>query len=583
MKADIVPNATATVERDVTNAFKNFAHQQRQNVKQVQSNRARNDKEIKLNDLKNFANSFKLNTPVPSDLVSIIAKDPAKQKEIQEKAKRNAEEANKGTSDAAKPIAPLADAKSAQRPVPASHGSSPSTAPRPQNSGRASGFQGPQFRGQPPQGPPPQNRTQGSLSQRLGRLENKQQTQMGLNPIPVHETRQPPTGPANNIDPNLSRRSSGVASLQAARLNPNSHEFRPGAAPFNPNGNQASTGSSPRSVVNAVAPTSISCSLLRRKPVPESDRPSLKGKFDALEHIKTHKLPPAKDWKASGGLKPAYDTPPTWKQAGPEEKPESTLRLTYSQVFEAVPYPAQTMSPPNPPHSFPHVPHQHQLPIHMQQSVHMGGARQSPRQPPMNMHGNQQQHGPPLPYNGHDDHRMMPSHSAQSYASPRLQQVPMAYPSPMHQNAQMYNPQMVQFPGGPPMQPQFRSLSSSHQFMPQQGQIGPIMMPNPAGTFLTSQGMAPGPQMMYPQGGPVPFMPPGNGHPPPMPVNGYPSPGRGGAPMMMNQGSQQGHQQQMYGMNPGMSPGPQFGSAAPIYAQQPPGQSKYSSIFPDFY
>jgi hypothetical protein len=27
-------------------------------------------------------------------------------------------------------------------------------------------------------------------------------------------------------------------------------------------------------------------------------------------------------------------------------------------------------------------------------------------------------------------------------------------------------------------------------------------------------------------------------------------------------------------MNPGMSPGPQFGSAAPIYAQQPPGQSK---------
>jgi hypothetical protein len=40
--------------------------------------------------------------------------------------------------------------------------------------------------------------------------------------------------------------------------------------------------------------------------------------------------------------------------------------------------------------------------------------------------------------------------------------------------------------------------------------------------------------------------------------------------MMMSQGSQQGHQQPMYGMNPGMSPGPQF--AAPIYTQQPPGQ-----------
>lgn len=73
-------------------------------------------------------------------------------------------------------------------------------------------------------------------------------------------------------------------------------------------------------------------------------------------------------------------------------------------------------------------------------------------------------------------------------------------------------------------------------------------------------------------------MPPSNGHPPAMPgVNGYPSPGRGGAPMMINQGSQQGHQQQaMYGMGPGMSPGPQYGNVAPIFAPQPPGQSKSS-------
>jgi hypothetical protein len=58
-----------------------------------------------------------------------------------------------------------------------------------------------------------------------------------------------------------------------------------------------------------------------------------------------------------------------------------------------------------------------------------------------------------------------------------------------------------------------------------------------------------------------------------MPANGFPSPGRG-APMMMNQGSQQGHQQPMYGMNPGISPGPQY--VAPMYPQQPPGQSKLS-------
>jgi len=38
----------------------------------------------------------------------------------------------------------------------------------------------------------------------------------------------------------------------------------------------------------------------------------------------------------------------------------------------------------------------------------------------------------------------------------------------------------------------------------------------------------------------------------------------------VSQGSQQGHQQPMYGM----SPGPQYGNVAPIYAQQGPNQSK---------
>jgi hypothetical protein len=245
-------------------------------------------------------------------------------------------------------------------------------------------------------------------------------------------------------------------------------------------------------------------------------------------------------------------------------------------MFEMTPFPVNNISPSAVPNALPQVPHQHQLPFHLQQSAHNVAARQSPRQAPMNLHGNQHPHGPAQPFNGHDDHRMMPSHSAQSFASPRLSNVPMQYQSPMNQPAQMaYNPQMMPFPGAPPMQPQYRSLSQSHQFMPQQGPMGPIMMPNPNGTFMTSQGMAPGPQMMF-QGNQGPFMAPNNGHPPQMPgVNGFPSPGRTAAPMMMSQGSQQGHQQQpMYGMNPGMSPGPQYGNVAPIYAQQPPGQSK---------
>ena len=588
VKPEGVPNATATVERDVTNAFKTFATRERRVVENARMTKAKNDKEIKLNDLKKFADSFKLHTPVPSDLVPIIAKDPAKQKEIQEKARRNAEESKAHAPEVAKPIAAVPDAaKPAQRPAPATHGTSPANPPNRQNPGRNSAFvqgtynsnqsfnnRGSNQASQPQ--PVQANRQPGNLGARLRNIEQSKHNQMPLNPIPVHETRLPPTGPANNVDPNFSRRSSGVASVgPAARLNPNSIEFRPSpnAPSFSPNGNP-STGSSPRSALNTTSATPVTRSLLRRKPIPESERPSIKGKFNALEHIKTFKPGQGKDWKATGGLKPAYDTPPIFRQVADDEKSDSTMQMTYQKMFEVQAlFPAQTMSPPNPTHAIPQVPHQHQLPFHLQQGVHNNiASRQSPRQPPMNLHGSQHVHGPAPPFNGHDEHRMMPSHSAQSYASPRLQNVPMAYPSPMNQNAQLaFPPQMMPYAGAPPMQPQMRSFSQSHQFMPQQGQMGPIMMPNPAGSFLTSQGMAPGPQMMYQQGGQGPFMPPHNG-PPVMPANGFPSPGRG-APMMMNQGSQQGHQQPMYGMNPGMSPGPQY--VAPMYPQQPPGQSEF--------
>lgn len=124
---------------------------------------------------------------------------------------------------------------------------------------------------------------------------------------------------------------------------------------------------------------------------------------------------------------------------------------------------------------------------------------------------------------------------------------------------------------------QYRSLSQSHQFVPQP-HLGPaIMMQNPGPGFMASQAMAPGPQMMFPPGQGQ-FLSPGNG-PPIIPVNGYPSPGRNAPPMMMSQGSQQGHQQPMYGMSPGMSPGPQYGNVTPVYAQQQmPGQSKLIAV-----
>ncbi|TAQ84704.1 hypothetical protein B7494_g6978 [Chlorociboria aeruginascens] len=585
VRGDGVPNATATVERDVASAFKGFAAQQRANFTQLRTQKAKNDKEVKLNDLKRFAINFKLNTPVPSDLVPIIAKDPAKQKEIQEKARRNAEDVKINPAEVKQPVAPVADPRPAPRPVPAAQGPSPSGVTNRQNAGRGPGFpnQGSYGNAQssradrdrPPQNhlPTQPNRQAGNLTARLRNLEQNKNIQAPPGPIPTLEPRLPPTGPA--VDPNFSRRSSGVASAQGARLNPNSTEFRPSpfAAAFSPNGNP-STGSSPRSIANATeqsAPPVASKSLLRRKPMTDaSERPSLKSKFDALGYIKTLKPAPEKNWRQTGGVKPAYDTPPSWRIKGNDERPDSNINQTYTELFEKTPFPPQAISP-NMPSQVTHQPHHHQLPFHLQNQNNFP-SRQSPRQPPMNLHGSQLNHGPHPPFSGPDDHRMMASSSQQSYASPRL---PIAYPSPMPQNAQLYNPAMVQYPGTQPVP--YRSISQQGPFLPQHTGMNPMMMTNQMNGFMASQGMPPGPPIMYNAGVQQPhFIPTGNGHPPAMPGgSGYPSPGRPAAPMMMSQGSQQGHQQQshppMY-MAPGMNPTPQYQNMGPIYSQQPPVQ-----------
>lgn len=581
------------MERDVASAFRGFASKERKNVEQLRSAKARNDKEIKLTELKKFADSFKLLTPVPSDLVCIIAKDPAKQKEIQERAKRNAEEAKINPPDSSKAVTPAADSRVSQRPVPAAHGpSAPSTANRQGPlSNRTQNFQHGQY---PPQG------FRGANQPRGGQLANNQQVaQPGnlgarlqpynksgpgqINHIPPynnHEIRQPPTGPSNHGD---SRRPSVASAQGAARFNVTAKEFQPNAAapPFNPSVNPSS-GSSPRSVATPAEPqqpnTPAPRSLLRRKPIPDSERPDITKVFNTMDFLKTYKTPAGKEaaWAQTGGLKPAYDTPLLWRTVATEgEDEKSTMQYTYTQLFENNPFPSQNLVSPNPAQNISSIPlqYQHQLPLHMQGGIQHMPPRGSPRQPAMNMHGNQHLHGPNQSFNGGEDHhRMMNSQSAQSFSSPRPSPA-IPFPSPMNQSSHMFNAQMGMpfHPGAPPMQQGLRSLSQNHQFPSQQGHMAPMMMQNPVNGFMP-QGMGPGNQgIMFAQGQGH-FMQPGTGHAPVMPgVNGYPSPGRG-APMMMNQGSQQGHQQPMYGMNQGMSPGPQYGNLAPIYAQQAPGQ-----------
>lgn len=618
-RAEGAPSATSTVEHDVLKEFKTFASQQRQNAEKARSNKAKADKEVKLTELKKFANSFKLSTPVPNDLVSIIAKDPAKQKEIQAKAMKNAEDVAKANAKAkaeaekdksttppkesqpkpagqAAPAAANASANPADsRPPRASAG--PQATPPVGNQNRQYGPrqqfpQQQQYHPQPyrnnrggPQHMPPQQQT-GTLAQRLRNVEQQkfsqppthqqhqqhqhqqhqqphqhqqhpqhqphqqqppqQQQQQHQAHLQSQEMRVPPTGPANNLDQgyNPGRRISGVPN-HMAKLNPNSHEFKPNpfATTFNPNGHP-SAGSSPRSAVNNVAEGSGSTTasapptlappgqLIRRK----TKAIDVKKCF-ILSHIQTIVPAQGRKWDDNANLRPSYDTLPTWRQLQDDEKPDSTMLLTYKEYFDRQPFGGPPLITPNPQHVVPQMPHQHQLPFHLQQGAHSMAQRQSPHMAPMQMHT--PQHGPvPHPPYGNDDHRMMHSNSAQSFASPRLGNVPVAYPGGVNSPAQPYNQPVYMGPGTPQMG--YRSFSNNPQFMsPQQGQMGGPMMMQPQ--FIPGpQGMVPGPQMMYPGGQPQ-FIPPSG--PQPMPgVNGYPSPGRPAAPMMVHQGSQQGQQ-----------------------------------------
>ncbi|ROT43371.1 hypothetical protein SODALDRAFT_37602 [Sodiomyces alkalinus F11] len=603
-----IPSAALTVERDVLNSFKSFASQQRQTADKLRSNKAKADKEVKLTELKKFAEGFKLSTPVPTDLISIITKDPTKQKEIQAKAIQNAEDVarTKAAEAAAKPkdpsskdnpvkpattaVSPVTQVAPDTRSVTRTTGSQFANSPGPSNRhanarqsyATSSHHNGPYRNDRPGQHLAQQGRQ--PLGQRLRNVEQQKLSQPPPHAQPPHpqqhagapEMRVPPTGPANSsADLQFGRRLSGVPGHMGAKLNPNSHEFRPNpyASSFNPNGAQLSAASSPRSAAgnnNATDPPTHlvgTGQLIRRK----TKAIDVKKCF-ILANIKTYQPPQGRNWEDNGSLKPSYDTLPTWRQIHEEdETQDSTMRLTYKEFLEQQSF-ATPSAAPNPPHVGSSAPHHYQLPLHLQ-GPHGTAPRQSPNLPSMPMH-TQPGHAPHATYNNVDDHRMMHSNSAQSFASPRMAQVPITYgppvssPAPVPYNQPIMQPYMS--PGTPQMG-QFRSFSNSHQpYLPQQpGHVagGPMMMQP---QFINPQGLVQSPQLpMY--GAHAQFVPPNAGPSQTMPAsNGYPSPGRPSAPMMSHQGSQQG--QSVYGMSPNLQ------YQQPVFVPQQPGGQGASSF-----
>ncbi|KIX95372.1 uncharacterized protein Z520_08889 [Fonsecaea multimorphosa CBS 102226] len=536
---------TENVEVKVLHQFRQFADFEKQRVIERRKAQASQDRTAKLNELMRFSKTFKLKTPIPSDLIGILAKDPAKQEAIVERAQKESSESTSPTKaspsqgPAASNTTRKADVPQPQPPVPERqvfHRGRGGI----QAAGRSDRPAGQQ---QPPLFPGRNN-----SAPYQPRFNAHQQDRKSTQPppipapIPIIEGRVPPTGPmadqAGMTSPQRSNMHTPNSAISGKfNLNVKASEFRPTAVSFSPAG-PSQTPSSPGSTQRAGSisrTASPSVFFGNRKPKPASQRPSIAKDFNPIVRMKAEHAPKKakegakieevqKDYSSNGGIPNAFQTGPRWTV-----KPENDQK-TYEEVFEkptahSVVSPAQSRSSSS-----------HHIPMYGQGIAIPNGPANIP-------HISTPQHVPhnashPFPHQYEDGgHRMqygaatpqvfsspnMASRQASAYASPMAHPAQLSYQSqPYFGTATGQMPmQMRPYPGTPGMMhAQVGQMSAP--MMVQQPSNGPYMAV-PQHFNPQMQMYSPNPSQAYPQQ---------NG--------GYASPGRM-APMMMQQGSQQGH------------------------------------------
>ncbi|EPS37162.1 hypothetical protein H072_9242 [Dactylellina haptotyla CBS 200.50] len=558
----------------VKDAFRQFTNTERERLEKRRQAMAKKDKDVKLQDLKKFAQSFKLNTPVPQDLVPILAKDKAKQDEIIEKSKINAAAAahvkkQPPTSQSTTGGNAVGLQQSLRTPIPAP----PSQT---SNAGGASvGNQSiqmpdksglnkapiPSFPPRHPAGyrpdrpqPLPANMNLPTapgprlLSDKIRHNQQMKQTgQYGNIPVPIpvvdHST-PPPTGPAA-MQPK-------AFSPTGPKPNPRALEFRPSpyAPVFTPGVNAPAPSTASPAPSTSSRATSPSVFFGTKKAKPIEERISVAEAFDPFKRMKTDTeqnkdksaIQADKPHLIQGFINKPWGTLPTWqvKEENQEKKYTEVFEKSESSTAGATPQ-SQSHTTNHQNHHTPH-PAGHPIPTHISQIPHMPHERHPgphipptfPGPTPFEQDHNRQINSPP---------NVLPSPSIQNASLPAQFGSPGAHHAIVYPNHPQYGviSQNSQFGGysrgyaGAPqfMQPPAGAGGASPMVMSAQGQQPiPFMVPGMGGPFIQPQGMY-SPHQMHA----YPGQPTG---PPPPPSGGYPSPGRG-APMMMHQSSQQGH------------------------------------------
>ena len=545
-KLPVAENATEGVENALLSQFRNFARVERQKVQERRRVQASHDRTTKLNDLIRFSKNFKLHTPVPKDLVPILAQDPHKQEEIIKKAQQESEDKKKKAAAAAAQAAVTA----------ASSTASPAATPETKPSSRAPPA-GRFDQGNTSQAPPNERQTlprgrqghppTGPMATQGGRIPPQALPMRGAQSGSYMNHRAGKGGPPNTVptpipvDPRMSSNHShapsgmtspsrsGIAtpssaSAMSTKFNAAAHEFRPSS--FAPPASSVAA-SSPQSVATRTRSASRVRSpvafFTTKKPVPEASRPKFSSFFNPIQRMKKENegQPAGKNYASNGGIPEPYRTQVRW------DVPDSNVEKTYRDMADKSNAPTAPMSP-SPRVGSAYIPHQHQLPQHMQNGGGPAMAHTPHGPPAMQAQHSQQSH--------YDDHHRMPVPAGgHIYQSPRVGQAQVMYQSPMPGQAQMYGQGGPHFLAQGQVPMQMRGSYGTPQFV--QPQAVPMMAQQSQGSYMTPQFnhqmqmYSPSPGQAYPA------------HVASQPQSGYPSPSRG-APMMMHQGSQQGHHPQ---------------------------------------
>lgn len=564
-------SATTNVEHELLDQFKQFSANEKLRIQERQRTMARHDKAVKINDLKSFSKTFKLHTPVPQDLVPILAKDEAKQKSIVEKALRNVNDHKTVTPPkATAPPAPAADSKSSTRQAPSKYEQQQHTSPTVERQTQARQRQGQGNYGngsgsvrseRPVHGSHmqqmPARGTNTLLSQRLA-ISQQQHKAGSMQQPGYHQPIQiPAAGPSGS--------SSGgqTPTGLANRFNVGAAAFIPNAAAptFRPGGN-TSSNASPRvetPVRQEPRPIKITPFFLTPKPSVASDLSVLDKSFNVVRRLKEAHT--TDEYASNGGIPPAFKTGPTWDVL------ESNRDTTHKDMFDRMNPTGQPLSAPQASLGGVPVPYQHQLPPNHQQMPPTGGPHHTPHHTPR--HPAAQPHHGPGPHHFEGGHPMQFSASTSS-----------VHPSPRPAQPYMYGPQAPQ--GMPPnvmfQQPPYGmspGMQNVHLRQPAPGQYtqvpgvgGHMMAQQPSGGHPYMVPINPQMQVYSPAPGQV-YPHPGMAIPAPPGANGFSSPRPMGAQMMQHSSSQQGQPPQPIMYMPTGQPS--------MYAHMPAGPSEFSN------